>query len=498
MNATQDAASEATSPAPLESTVRAPVQGSRMGLNLFWRTFFLLALLLVGSILAWLQTLRALEFEPRTLHTAQQIASMVNLSRAALVHADAIARVSLIKTMADQEGVRILPREPGDHFELLDSSDLGLRLTEALTERLGPGTVVARSVNGEEGLWVGFTINDDPNWLLMDRSRFSPAGGKTWLVWLATATILSLVGAAAIAGLINRPLKQLSNAANRVREGDFAASHLDEEAVTSEIREVNIGFNRMAQKLAKLEQDRAVMIAGISHDLRTPLARLRLETEMSVNDDVAREHMVADIVQLDAIIDKFLDYARPDHVSLTPVNLHAVVSSCVYAVQDHRELQITMNVPEDLNVMADEVELARVISNLLENARRYGKTPDTDITSVEIAAKGRENWVLIKIRDRGKGVPPEQLANLTKPFFRGDSARTAAAGAGLGLSIVDKTVQRMGGMFALANSSTGGLAAHIQLERARNQPKGEDPKQRLQRPQIKRHLPRRPPAEDKV
>ena len=498
MNATQDAASEATSPAPLESTVRAPVQGSRMGLNLFWRTFFLLALLLVGSILAWLQTLRALEFEPRTLHTAQQIASMVNLSRAALVHADAIARVSLIKTMADQEGVRILPREPGDHFELLDSSDLGLRLTEALTERLGPGTVVARSVNGEEGLWVGFTINDDPNWLLMDRSRFSPAGGKTWLVWLATATILSLVGAAAIAGLINRPLKQMSNAANRVREGDFAASHLDEEAVTSEIREVNIGFNRMAQKLAKLEQDRAVMIAGISHDLRTPLARLRLETEMSVNDDVAREHMVADIVQLDAIIDKFLDYARPDHVSLTPVNLHAVVSSCVYAVQDHRELQITMNVPEDLNVMADEVELARVISNLLENARRYGKTPDTDITSVEIAAKGRENWVLIKIRDRGKGVPPEQLANLTKPFFRGDSARTAAAGAGLGLSIVDKTVQRMGGMFALANSSTGGLAAHIQLERARNQPKGEDPKQRLQRPQIKRHLPRRPPAEDKV
>ena len=498
MNATQDAVSEATSPAPLESTVRAPVQGSRMGLNLFWRTFFLLALLLVGSILAWLQTLRALEFEPRTLHTAQQIASMVNLSRAALVHADAIARVSLIKTMADQEGVRILPREPGDHFELLDSSDLGLRLTEALTERLGPGTVVARSVNGEEGLWVGFTINDDPNWLLMDRSRFSPAGGKTWLVWLATATILSLVGAAAIAGLINRPLKQLSNAANRVREGDFAASHLDEEAVTSEIREVNIGFNRMAQKLAKLEQDRAVMLAGISHDLRTPLARLRLETEMSVNDDVAREHMVADIVQLDAIIDKFLDYARPDHVSLTPVNLHAVVSSCVYAVQDHRELQITMNVPEDLNVMADEVELARVISNLLENARRYGKTPDTDITSVEIAAKGRENWVLIKIRDRGKGVPPEQLANLTKPFFRGDSARTAAAGAGLGLSIVDKTVQRMGGMFALANSSTGGLAAHIQLERARNQPKGEDPKQRLQRPQIKRHLPRRPPAEDKV
>ena len=482
---------DATSPAPLEATERRREPRKRVGLNLFWRTFFLLGVLLVGSILAWLQTLRALEFEPRALHTAQQIASLVNLSRAALLHADGIARVSLIKTMADQEGVRIVPREPGDRYEPLERSALGLRLAEQLTQRLGPDTIVAQSVNGEKGLWVGFSINGDPNWLLMDRSRFSPAGGKTWLIWLVTAGALSLAGAAVIARLINQPLKQLSYAANRVRDGDFAASHLDEEVVTSEIREVNIGFNRMAQKLAKLEQDRAVMLAGISHDLRTPLARLRLETEMSVNDEVAREHMVADIVQLDATIDKFLDYARPDHVTLTPVNLHAVISSCVYAVQDHRELQITMQVPEDLNVLADEVELARVISNLLENARRYGKTPDAASTRVEIAAKAREDWVLIKLRDHGTGVPPEQLANLTKPFFRGDAARTAAAGAGLGLSIVDKTIQRMGGIFALANSSSGGLVAHVQLQRTSNQPPGTEAPQRLQRPQVKRNLPRK-------
>lgn len=465
---------------------------SKMGLNLFWRTFILLALLLVGSIWAWMQTLRALEFEPRALNTAQQVASLVNLSRAALIHADAIARISLIKTMADQEGFRIMPREPKDRFTVLESSNLGIRMVDELTTRLGPGTIVAQSVNGETGLWIGFDINGDPNWLLLDKSRFSPASGKTWLIWLITAGALSLAGAAAIARLINQPLKQLSDAANRVRDGDFAASHLDEEAVTSEIREVNIGFNRMAQKLAKLEQDRAVMLAGISHDLRTPLARLRLETEMSVSDDVARAHMVADIVQLDATIDKFLDYARPDHVSLTPVNLHGVVSSCMYAVQDHIELQITISIPEDLNVMADEIELARVISNLLENARRYGKDPDTGITCVEIAAKGRENWVLIKLRDHGQGVAPEQLAHLTKPFFRSDSARTAATGAGLGLSIVDKTVRRMGGMFALANSTSGGLVAHLQLKRASDRSVHQDTQQRLQRPWIKRKTHRRP------
>ena len=477
-----DALVDVTGPAPLESGMSTHELRARMGLNLFWRTFFLLAILLVGSILAWLQTLRALEFEPRAVVTAQQIASLVNLSRAALVHSDAIARVSLIKTMADQEGVRILPREPGDKFDLMEDSGLNVRLTEELTARLGPGTIVAQSVNKEPGLWVGFTISGDANWLRMDPARFSPAGGRAWMIWLATAAALSLAGAAAIARLINRPLKQLSFAANRVRDGDFEASHLDEQVVTSEIREVNIGFNRMAEKLAKVEQDRAIMLAGISHDLRTPLARLRLETEMSVGDQDAREHMVADIMQLDATIDKFLDYARPDHVALAPIALHEVVESCVFALQNDDEIKITVAIDKDTHVLADEVELARVISNLLENARRYGKTMEDGITRVDIAAKVRDEWVLIKVRDRGPGVPPEILTNLTKPFFRGDAARTEATGAGLGLSIVDKTIRRMGGFFALANTNSGGLAAHIQLRRSTAKVEQNSNKRRLYRP----------------
>src|SRR6185312_7796487 len=293
-----------TQPAPLDA---AP---GKRGLSLFWRTFFLLALLLIGSTVAWFQTFRALEYEPRAIQTAQQIASLVNLSRAALVYSDAITRVALIKTMAQQEGVRIVPREPKDQFQLFAANALDERITEELAKRLGHTTMVASSVNGKKGLWVGFSIDGDPYWLLMDPSRVTPVNSKTWLIWLFTAGVLSLAGAAVIARLINHPLKQLSFAAGRVRDGDFDASRLDEEVATSEIREVNIGFNRMADQLAKIEQDRAVMLAGISHDLRTPLARLRLETELSVADADAREHMAADISQLDAIIDKFLDYAR--------------------------------------------------------------------------------------------------------------------------------------------------------------------------------------------
>ncbi|MEJ7929630.1 ATP-binding protein [Ramlibacter sp. AN1015] len=450
-----------TAPAPLETR-------PRVGLSLFWRTFFLLSLLLIGSIVAWLQTFRALEFEPRAIQTAQQIASLVNLSRAALEYSDAIARVSLIKTLAEREGVRIMPRKTTDQHIPFGSESMDQDMARELFSRLGRGTVLAASVNNEPGLWVGFTIGEDSYWLLMDRARFSRVGGRTWLIWLVTAAALSLAGAALIARLINRPLKQLSFAASRVRDGDFDASRLDEKAVTSEIREVNIGFNRMAQQLAKIEQDRAVMLAGISHDLRTPLARLRLETEMSVADQDARDHMAADIDQLDAIIDKFLDYARPDHAQLRRVSLAEVIQACVYAVQDQGDIRINVDLPRNLYVLADEVELARVISNLLENARRYGKSPQSGITVVDIAAKARNEWVLLKVRDHGPGVAPEALPNLMKPFFRGDTARTAATGAGLGLAIVDKTVQRMGGVFALANTSSGGLAAHIKLQRARS------------------------------
>ena len=448
-----------TTPAPLEAS-------ARRGLSLFWRTFLFLALLLLGSIVAWLQTYRALESEPRAIQSAQQLASLVNLSRAALRYSDAIARVSLIKTLADEERVRITLREPTDKFELFHSDILGELTSDELKLRLGASTVVAAKVNGQKGLWVGFSIDKDSYWLQTDESRIGPSKGSTWLIWLVTAAALSLLGAAFMARLINSPLKQLSFAASRMREGDFDASLLDEKAATTEVREVNIGFNRMAEQLSKIEQDRVIMLAGISHDLRTPLARLRLETEMSVADEDARAHMAADIAQLDAIIDKFLDYARPEPAQLATVSLNAVVDAAMYGLSDLDDMRITLDIPEKIDVLADETELLRVISNLLENARRYGKTPETGIALVDIAAKTRDQWVLIKVRDHGMGVSAETLPKLTRPFFRGDAARTAATGAGLGLAIVEKTIHRMGGVFGLANTASGGLAAHIKLRRA--------------------------------
>jgi two-component system osmolarity sensor histidine kinase EnvZ len=453
------AADEVTTPAPAGPLVK---------LSLFWRTFFWLALLIFFSSVASLQMFKTQEYEPRILRNAHQIATVVNLTKTALKNSDEIARLSLITMLADEEDVSIQLREPTDRIVAFTDSSMDSRLVNEMAQRLGPDTVVASSVNEEEGLWIGFAIERDSYWLQMDPSRLKPLGGTAWLIWLSITTSLSLLGAAVMAGLINRPLKRLSYAASRVREGHFHGAALDEGAATSEIREVNIGFNRMAERLAKIEAERALMLAGISHDLRTPLARLRLETELSVSDPQTRELMAADIEQLDDIIDKFLDYARPEPTDLGPVLLTGVISRCITPWRSDARLHIAVDVSEDLQVQAEPVELGRVLSNLLENARRYGQSPEDGITRVEIVARVHEGWVLLRVRDQGPGVSEETLKNLTQPFFRGDAARTAATGSGLGLAIVERAVQRMGGTFSVFNNSAGGLMALMKLRQSDN------------------------------
>ena len=181
------------------------------------------------------------------------------------------------------------------------------------------------------------------------------------------------------------------------------------------------------------------------------------------------DHMVADIEQVDTIIDKFLDYARPEHVQLLPLPLAELVQIAAMPFTVRDDMQVQIDVPPELRVLGDEVELSRVLGNLLENARRYGQTPGTGVTRVRIAATVRDQWVTLRVRDHGPGVAPDVLPSLTRPFFRGDSARTAATGAGLGLSIVAKMVQNMGGSLDLSNSPSGGLMAVIRLQQAPEQ-----------------------------
>jgi two-component system, OmpR family, osmolarity sensor histidine kinase EnvZ len=438
----------------------------RPALSLFWRTFFLLLLLLGGSLTALALVLGLPQTGGRDAQAARDLAALVNLSRAALRGADRAERPALLRQLAQNDGIRLTPRSADDTYRSLPDDRSLRRVADTLRQRLGPGTVVAGQVNGVPAFWIGFSADRDAWWLGVAPSRVSPPLDTAWWVALAAVVLGGLLGSAVIAHVVNAPLRELSFAASRIRGGDMD-SRLDESTITSEIREVNMGFNRMARELAKVDEDRAVMLAGISHDLRTPLARLRLEAEMSVADEEARSNIVSDINQLDAIIDKFMDYARPGDTHVKAVLLSNLIDKEAAAFRDPSEIRIQNKVAIDLKVMADEVELGRVLANLFENARRYGRGTDTGRTLVEVSYVRIGTWVICSVRDHGPGFAADKLSQLTTPFYRGDAARTAATGAGLGLAIVEKAMARMKGTVELANAPDGGLIVHLRLRHAR-------------------------------
>jgi two-component system osmolarity sensor histidine kinase EnvZ len=442
----------------------------RRRIGLFWYTFGLLLALLGLSMLAGYWLLRTIDEEPRARENASRIVSYVTLARAGLQAARFDPQAEEIKAFAlPQERIHLLPRRAKDRIEPFADDLVEVQnLIAALRERFGAEAEVASSVNGRQGLWISITANgNDKWWLLFDDMPLQMGlSGSVLLLWAAMIGLLILVGAALFVRLINRPLDALADAATHVREGDYTRSRLDESVAQTEVYEVNMHFNRMADQLARVEQERAQMLAGISHDLRTPLARLRLEIEMGVPDEATRERMSSDIEQVGSILNKFLDYARPSRIELSAVNLYELAHRCARPFINRSDMMVTIDVPQYLYVMADEVELGRAIYNLLENANAYGQTPGTGFTKVRIAATANAQWVKLWVRDYGAGVLPEQLAQLLRPFYRGDVARQNVAGTGLGLSIVARAIEAMGGQFRIVNANSGGLQAIVRLQPA--------------------------------
>ncbi|WP_220807423.1 ATP-binding protein [Noviherbaspirillum aridicola] len=437
--------------------------GNRLGWlrsGLFWRTFFLLAFLIAASVTTWVASFSVVEREPRAQQMAAQVISIVTITRAALTHSAPDLRRELLFDLASNEGIRIYPLEATDVVEPAVATDVMKVLEAHVKARLGEQTKFAGKVNDVAGFWVSFMIEDDEYWLRLDRERIEGVSGIQWL-GLGTATLLlSLLGAVFISRLINQPLARITAATRAIAKGK-APSPLPERGPT-EIREANRSFNQMVADLNRVESDRAVILAGISHDLRTPLARMQLEVEMAGLNDDAREGMQSDLAQMDAIIGQFLEYAKPsDTTNSASVNLTALLDECTHEASRLADVQIHSDIAKDVNVFGNATELKRIIANLIENARRYGKTPETGIARIDISCKTQGNNVVVELADHGPGVPDHEMERLLRPFTRLDAARGQANGAGLGLAIVDRIVKRHHGTLKLSNNPDGGLRIRI-------------------------------------
>lgn len=433
--------------------------------GLFWRTFFLLAFLIGVSMAAWVASFRMVERGPRAQQIAAQMISIVTLTRAALTHSAPDLRRELLFDLASNEGIRIYPLETSDKVEPTADSDWMDLIQTAVRESLGTNTRFASRVNDVGGFWISFEIEDDDYWLMFDRERVQITSGAQWVSWASLVMVLSLIGAVFISRLINLPLARLTAATRKIARGQ-SPEPLPEKGA-AEIRETNRSFNQMVADLHRIDSDRAVILAGISHDLRTPITRMQLEVEMADLNAEARAGVQSDLAQMDAIIGQFLDYAKPaDASQFTMVDVSSLLSECGQHAARLRDVKVTMDIAGNLKVRGSAIDLQRIVNNLIENARRYGKTPGSDIAEVDISCQQEQGMVTIIIADHGPGVPDTDTEQLLKPFVRMDSARSQANGAGLGLAIVDRIVRRHNGKLQLGSAPGGGLKITILLPQA--------------------------------
>ena len=336
-----------------------------------------------------------------------------------------------------------------------------MELQERLRARLGEDTELRLQLSPEGPVaWIRLAAGDAAYWAGFTMPRADAELPARVMIWSAIVLIVLLAAAYFFARRMNSPLRQLQDAVAALGKGRTPPP-LPESGLT-EIASLAKGFNRMTSNLKQMEEDRALLLAGVSHDLRTPLARLRLGAEMAVHDEAMKEGMIDDIEEMDRIINQFLDFARgDDQTPLAMQDLNSLVEEC--ADRYRRKGQaITFAAAPDLPFLPLRAQsIERALVNLIDNAYRYGSP------TVEIAVRREAHHAVIELADRGPGIPPSEVERLKQPFTRLDTARGSAAGgklgSGLGLAIVERVVTLHGGEFALLLREGGGTLARITL-----------------------------------
>ena len=426
-------------------------------MTLFTRSFLLIALLILASAAATVQLYRVYEREPRARVLAQQTISIVNITRAALVNADPVLRRNLLIEINEREGIRLAPVTAGEKLQALpeDRPFLDL-LAGRVRAALGPETRFAFARDGVRGFWVSFAIDEDEYWVMLPRERIERSFGLEWVGAGVGLLLLALAGAWLIASALSRPLGALAAAAGEIGRGRAPAPLA--ESGPREMRTVSRAFNRMAGDLVAMERERAMVLAGISHDLRTPLSRLRLGLEMSGADTASAEAMRADMEEIDRVIAQFLAFARNEDERPSEGNLDELVAEIVHNY-GKREQPVSFRPGGVRSLRFAPLAIRRAVANLVDNALHYAGG------AVEVATRSEAGRALIEVLDRGPGVPAAEAERLKRPFTRLNEARTGAGGAGLGLAIVDRVARAHGGQLVLAPREGGGLAARLELAR---------------------------------
>jgi len=375
--------------------------------------------------------------------------------RAGLAAADPKSTAAALASFGDAYQARIVPDEERRFVGGPPQNPVMVELLERLKAELGPETDVRiqprlqllwiKLIAGDHVYWAGFQLPPRP----VDQAQSRP------LEWSLIALAVLLTSAYFFARYLARPLRQLNDAVAEVGDGKLPPPL--PEPGPSEIASLNRGFNQMLDKLRRADEDRALLLAGVSHDLRTPLARLRLGIEVGTQDAATQEGMISDIAEMDKIIGQFLEFARDDREA--PLEMRELNDIVAAAVERYRKagIEVRFNRGELPPQPLRSTAVSRLIANLIDNALRYGAPP------VDVVTRADGRSAVLEVADRGPGIAADQVERLKRPFTRGEPARTGGAGAGLGLAIVERIARLHGATFELLPREGGGTCARVTL-----------------------------------
>ena len=436
--------------------------------SLLGRNLLLMAVLIVLGQLVAAVLVRQMIFQPRVAQVADGVARNVGALRAGLQALPPAQRAAFVEAF-NQQAVRSAPpvaAENAARRALL--SPMERQFVQAVSRRLGADDaatqtpqplwrrdstgvlslrVVHEGAEGAESYWLNLPS-------VFPTREFTGA----WLVATLASMLLALLGAWWLQRHINRPLVQVVGAAQQLAQGQSPATLPDDGP--EEIATVARSFNQMAQSLATADHERALMLAGVSHDLRTPLTKLRLGVEIAgpqVDAPLAAS-MARSIDEMDGIVGQFLQFARSGEAEApTTASLNDLAQAVAEAQADHgRALVLELGALPDVPVRPQA--LRRALDNLVENAWRHGAPP----VVLRTGADATQVW--LEVQDQGPGITAEEIDRMRQPFARGGgTARAGAPGAGLGLAIAERVARAQGGALELHSAPGQGLRARLVL-----------------------------------
>ncbi len=423
--------------------------------SLFGRNALLLVLLIALGQIGGGLLLREMVIKPRLNQIAESVARNVAAIRAGMLALPPAQRAAFVEGFNQQATAGRADNARGPRALLTPLERGFVRSVSARIASQGVEAVWRREPDG--GLALRLTLDGSDHWVVMP--GLLPAREFTGALVAVSvgSALLALAGALWFQRRLNRPLVRVVEAAQTLAVGREPVP-LPEDGPT-EVATVSRSFNQLVGSLRQTERERALMLAGISHDLRTPLTKLRLGVEI-LRDRMEPElvgSMTRSVEEMDAIVGQFLDFARGDGDELpVPTSLDDMARALGAASADHgRPLALQLGGVPALPLRRQAMQ--RAIGNLIENAWRHGRAPVTLSTRVV----GQE--AMVEVADHGDGIEPTEADALKQAFRRGNADRGGTAGAGLGLAIVQRIAQAHGGRLELETPPGEGLHARLRL-----------------------------------